>query len=642
LDACKSYIKKNNNIRLDLKSMPDMLKIIHLEDLKTDAELVKRELLKGNLNFDTCLVDNKEDFKKALKEFSPDVILSDHSLPSFNSFEALEIFKESGLKIPFILITATVSEEFAVDVMKKGASDYILKDRLQRLPNAINNAIEKCKIELEREKYYDKIVADEAVMKKAQHLARFGTWNINLLNDEHKWSDETFNILGFKPGEVEPSFKNFLQNIHPEDKINVKKIIEETINKIDSVKLNFRIANKDGSVRYVMSEIFVVGNENKPQHIIGFNRDVTETMLVEESLKKSEANLRTIFENTDTAYLLIDPEFKVISFNQLANDWAYFSQNIILKEGTDLLSLLPHERRETFSDMLHNVLEGKYFEYEINYPAKNGKLIWYFVRLNNIRKEDEHNMGICITVSDITERKNIEVERNRMISEIIQQNKNLEQFAYIVSHNLRAPVANIIGLSDILHHFEIEEGSREEVIRGLNVSAKNLDKIILDLNNILQIKHINEDKALVDFSELLNEVKTSIKNLIKKDHVIIKSDFSEKESIMTIKSYLHSIFYNLIVNSIKYKKSDIQPVIEIKSRLNNGSVELLFKDNGLGFNLESKQDQIFGLYKRFHNHIEGKGMGLFMTKMQVETLGGKITVNSEENKGTEFKIQFSN
>ena len=121
------------------------IKILHLEDFPEDAELVQYQLQKGNIKFEKRVVDNKKDYEEALSDFKPDIILSDHSLPSFDSFQALAILKERALDIPFILITSTMSEEFAVDIMKQGASDYILKDRLQRLPSAVINLIEKHK-----------------------------------------------------------------------------------------------------------------------------------------------------------------------------------------------------------------------------------------------------------------------------------------------------------------------------------------------------------------------------------------------------------------------------------------------------------------------------------------------------------------
>ena len=117
--------------------MTNKIKILHLEDVEFDAELVSRVLKKGDIDAEIRVVDNKEAFVAELIEFAPDVILSDHTLPSMNSKEALTIFLQSGLKIPFILVTATISEEYAVSVIKAGANDYILKDHLERLPDAI-------------------------------------------------------------------------------------------------------------------------------------------------------------------------------------------------------------------------------------------------------------------------------------------------------------------------------------------------------------------------------------------------------------------------------------------------------------------------------------------------------------------------
>jgi signal transduction histidine kinase len=128
--------------------MGKKIKILHLEDVESDADLVKRILKKANIKAEILVVDNKEAYVEAIIEFAPDIILSDHTLPSFNSREALNIFLQSGLKIPFILVTATISEEYAVSVIKAGADDYVLKDHLEKLPEAIINSLEKIESEI--------------------------------------------------------------------------------------------------------------------------------------------------------------------------------------------------------------------------------------------------------------------------------------------------------------------------------------------------------------------------------------------------------------------------------------------------------------------------------------------------------------
>ena len=128
--------------------MTKKIKILHLEDVESDADLVSRMLKKENIDAEIMVVDNKEDYVKAIVEYTPDIILSDHTLPSFNSSEALHIFLQSGMKIPFILVTATVSEEYAVSVIKAGANDYVLKDHLEKLPEAITNSLKKIETEI--------------------------------------------------------------------------------------------------------------------------------------------------------------------------------------------------------------------------------------------------------------------------------------------------------------------------------------------------------------------------------------------------------------------------------------------------------------------------------------------------------------
>lgn len=153
------------------------LKILHLEDLPADAEMVDRVLRKAKLWFEKKVVIDRSDFLKALREFQPDVILSDHSLPAFNSLEALLITREEGLHAPFILVTATVSEEYAVNVIKEGASDYILKDRLERLPNAVQNALDRRRTEEELARQHDfqqKLVLETSIQVQEKEREQIG------------------------------------------------------------------------------------------------------------------------------------------------------------------------------------------------------------------------------------------------------------------------------------------------------------------------------------------------------------------------------------------------------------------------------------------------------------------------------------
>jgi signal transduction histidine kinase len=271
---------------------------------------------------------------------------------------------------------------------------------------------------------------------------------------------------------------------------------------------------------------------------------------------------------------------------------------------------------------------------------KGNKCFFYSVKVPFTVAGTNEKAVLDITM-DITEQKDADAERTKMVADIVQRNKDLEQFSYIISHNLRAPVANILGLVNILQTIGFDKEEEKNVIGYLSTSAQNLDNVIIDINHILDLQHeVNEKKESIQFASLLNEIKLSIINVINDGHVQINSDFSKVGEISAIKTYLYSIFYNLISNSIKYRRHDIAPIIDITSAVVNNKIQLIFKDNGLGIDLKRKRGEIFGLYKRFHDHVEGKGMGLFMVKTQVQTLGGTIAIASEVNQGTTFTMEF--
>ncbi|MDB5142207.1 MAG: domain S-box protein [Mucilaginibacter sp.] len=763
--------------------MTQSLKILHIEDIASDAELIERTLKKSGIEFEKLLVETKEEYEKGLDDFNPDIILSDHSLPAFNSLEALTILKQRGANIPFILITATVSEEFAVNVMKEGASDYVLKDRLQRLPNAIINAIGKYQSDNERRIYLEKIFASEALFSKAELLAEYGTWRIDLVTNATNWSAGTYKLLGYEQDEVEPSHENFLKNIHPDDVSTMDETFKRAVRSVQPCESECRIINKDGSIRYLHRQFeFELDSEGKPSVIIGFNRDVTREKLAqiqieqhmeelkaaadrqsailnalppnivllneagkivavndswkkftlannlgvprhgigfsylaisekatgmdaasvkkiskgikeviadekdefsmeyryysgsqkvwfqlivapltdktrkgavvlhiditakkqaEELLLQSRANLQTIFENTDIAYVLCDIEHRIISFNSKANELCLAHFNKRLKVGSNAFTYFPRNKIPNLKDSIQKIMNNEQISYEPTYDLKDGTVKWYEARWVGVADAEKINIGFIVAFKDITERKTSELESARITADLVQRNNDLEKFAYIISHNLRAPVANIIGASNALNNIELNKADRERLSRGINISVMKLDEVVKDLNHILQAKGgIDEIKETVRFSDLVDNIKISIMNQIDKGHVEVKYDFSEANELFVIKPYLHSIFFNLISNSVKYRRQRVRSVINIHSRLLKNKIELIFADNGMGIDLNKNGDQIFGLYKRFHSNIEGKGMGLFMVKTQVETLGGKISVKSEENKGTEFKIEF--
>lgn len=222
--------------------------------------------------------------------------------------------------------------------------------------------------------------------------------------------------------------------------------------------------------------------------------------------------------------------------------------------------------------------------------------------------------------------------------ELVRQNSQLEQFGYITAHNLRAPVARILGLANVINSTSFEMPKDKEVLDKLQLSAEDLDTIIFDLNGILDIKKgVHSSYEEVNIPERLEKVRSVLKDKIRETNTRITQDL-KVERCFAIPAYIESIFYNLISNGIKYRAPERDPEIHISSFLDGDKLKLIVKDNGLGIDLDRLKEKVFSLYQRFHSHVEGKGLGLFLVKTQVEALNGTIEVESTVGTGTKFII----
>ncbi len=225
--------------------------------------------------------------------------------------------------------------------------------------------------------------------------------------------------------------------------------------------------------------------------------------------------------------------------------------------------------------------------------------------------------------------------------ELAKYNHELQQFSFTISHNLRGPLARLLGLTNIMEK-DLSDltGAQLELVRLVTQSAKELDEVIRDLGKIIDIRNdIYRVREKVYFQEELNMVLRSLSTFIQSD-VEIDSDFREAPIVYTVRPILTSILYNLISNAIKYRSPQRSLKLKIKTIQVSNSISLQVSDNGLGMNLEQFNRSIFGMYKRFHTHTDGKGLGLYLVKLQIESLGGNVDVTSELNVGTIFTVSF--
>jgi signal transduction histidine kinase len=223
--------------------------------------------------------------------------------------------------------------------------------------------------------------------------------------------------------------------------------------------------------------------------------------------------------------------------------------------------------------------------------------------------------------------------------QLIQHNIQLEQFGFIAAHNLRAPLARILGLANVIE-ITTDEADRTNALKKLLSSTRDMDGVIRDLNTILDLKKQNANYSEVDLEAILKKVMKTLEKERSETNTTITYDFGEEKTIFAITPYVESILYNLVSNAIKYRHPDRTPKIILKTTVQDGFVRLSVKDNGLGIDLTQHQQNVFSLYKRFHLHMEGKGLGLYLVKTQVVALGGRIELESKPNLGSTFLLYF--
>ena len=296
------------------------------------------------------------------------------------------------------------------------------------------------------------------------------------------------------------------------------------------------------------------------------------------------------------------------------------------------------EDRAVTSKVRGELTRGKpLINFENRYVTKNGELVWLAWTSMNI---DRDQMVFAIA-KNITYRKRLEEERNALLLNMTKVNTDLRKLTFTTAHDLRSPINNLLSIFSLLNVSKIEDQETLGYINILKSASENLKQTLSDYVDVLvQKESANQQIEELDFNEVLNGVLRSIRSLIEDSGVTINADFSQLKTVNFNKTYLQSIFLNLLTNSIKYAKPGCLPVISIQTSTINGIKQLIFSDNCLGFDMDKVKDKIFGLHQKFHHHNDSKGIGLYLIYNHITSMGGRISVESKLNEGATFTITF--
>lgn len=456
-------------------------------------------------------------------------------------------------------------------------------------------------------------------------------------------------ITGYSENELRHDATLWTQALHPEDRLATQQRLALILEAGQTDLLTYRFYNKTkNEYRWLEDRITPVKSEDgSTRQIFGSVRDITEQMNVTLQLKEKNELVSRIITSSDQFFYIvsIDPE------NTFINDFKYLSWQIEEIQGSTLDKIKSSPlgwMNAIHPDDLERVKEVNQVMFSTQKPAlrvyrvknvQTGNYIWLEDYVYPVADENGRVIELYGSVRNIDDRKKTEIEKENLLKELNNKYNELMQFNYIVSHNLRAPVAHILGLAQLLQTNQSEE-ERTDTQNFIAEAAQSMDTLLYDLNTILSARSaLNEKKEVFSLKNIIRDVQNNLRAEIDKSDTTIKVEIApEAATINSVKSYLQSSVFNLVANGIKYRSSERRPVIEITATKRDSMTVISIKDNGLGMDMELYGDRIFGLYNKFHTEHEGKGLGLYMTKTQIESLGGTVSVNSRLGKGTEFTI----
>ena len=486
------------------------------------------------------------------------------------------------------------------------------------------------------------LAESEELFRQTLYHAPIG---IAIISTEGKWikvNETLCNITGYNEEKLLQS--NFKEIIYAEDQRTDLLYINALLKgDIQSYQLEKRCVRKNGQLVWTLLSVSLIkNNAGKPLYFIAHIMDIEKRKKSEEALKDERKLLHTLIDNLPLNVYLKDRNSKKILVNKKEVEYigCKSDKDILGKsdlelypEETALISL--KEDQEVFTT-------GKpIIDKETVSIKHDGSENWFLTSKIPVKNNNDETTTLLGISYGINERKKSEKELKALIEVTGEQNVRLLNFAHIVSHNLRSHSSNFSMLINFLME-ETNEDLKKQYLDHLKKASENLTETIGNLNEVVAVNtKTRHELHTVNLSAAINKVHDNIQALIIENKVNFINEVDEAINIQAVPAYLDSILLNFITNGIKYRSREVPPYIKLSAAKKTGCVLLTVSDNGLGIDLKQHGEKLFGMYNTFHGNNDAKGIGLFITKNQIEAMGGSIEVESSIRAGTTFKICFN-
>jgi PAS domain S-box-containing protein len=613
------------------------LNVLILEDVPSDADLIQHELRKAKLNFDARCAQTEAEFVRELDDGPIDVILSDYSLPQFDALAALEILRARKLRIPFVLVTGSQSEEVAVRCIKKGADDYILKESLKRLPSAVLGAIAKRKAEQDRE-------SAEQALRRSEDYFRTMIENssdiITILSAKGKilfQSPSIERVLGYRPEELLD--KNAFDFVHPNDVQRLLGIFSGDLMKKNlQIPAEYRFRHRDGSWRFLESVGKNLLRDPSVHGIVINSRDVTERKSAEERIHEQAA----LLDKATDAIMTLNLEGQITFWNLGAERlYGWRADETALKMHES--ELYSKENAPAFNARSRTLRDGRW-KGELFQMRKDGEELIVESRWTLVPDRDGNPRSILIINTDITEKKKLEAHVLRA-----QRMESIGTLAGGIAHDLNNVLTPILMSIRVLREDLPDTGSRR-LLDTLESSAQRGANIVQQVLSFA--RGAEGERALFQIRHPVNEVVKIARETFPPSIMIQAEVPKDLWLIHGESTQVHQVLMNLLVNARDAMPHGGKIRIAAENAIIDESycrmqpdaqpgqyIVVTVADTGTGIP-PALITRIFEPFFTTKPVGKGTGLGLSTALGIVRSHGGFINVYSEVGKGTTFKVHY--
>lgn len=635
------------------------LKILYLEDDQLDVELISSILDAEGISYQLEHVKNRFNFIAQVEQQAFDIILADYSLPSFDGLSALKIARDKCPDTPFIIVSGKIGEEFAIETLKSGATDYVLKHRLERLIPAVNRALKEADEHQQRKKAEADL--EESNRQYADLVEKAG---IAILIDDSEGNFKFFNrkfveLFGYTTKELEKFSIRDL--VHADDIEMVMNYHQGRILRYElSARYEFRGVRKDTKIIYLEADVVEIWEDSRIVGARFYIWDITERKLMEQELERyrdrleqmvlertaelaktneklvrSEERYRILYEKNPTMYFTVDPEGTVLSVNQFgASQLGYAIEELV---GRSVLQVFYEEDRPKVVAQLVSCLQNpdQIGHWELRKARKDGSIIWVRETACIVQNTDG-NTVFLIVCEDITDRIHAQQEKEKLQRQLSEAEKlvTLGQFMAAISHEINNPLDIIL---NELYPLKKSSDRSPESLPHINKIKQQVHRISQIAQDILNYARPHDLKfRAIDINVILQRAIESLADYLDEQITLNTSFNPSLPMVLGDEIGLEIVFKNIVLNAIQ----SIQQTgsVRIITRLNKqNKVEVVIKDTGRGI---SKPD-LKNIFERFYTTKRksgGTGLGLSISREIIKKHNGEIKVSSVENKGTMIRI----